>query len=744
MSKLSSYLSSHPALRVLLFVIVTLIIGGILLVLPVPIQRILLGFIILIVIGIMPENRAELWKIKGSVQSAFHHLISLRSIPSTKYAKYTFFIGLILIGLSTHFYQPEYFDRMLGFYLFLVSLLFIRLSFPILSEFTLPKESRVVQPYKIRWIWIGVAILAMIALTLMNAPKEWTESINFDGRGRVHEQVFAFCVGLLALLYGFGIRLLPRRFTWERHHTILAGILLIAGFMRLWDLEEAARFFMDEFHFIRGINTIEDNNVHILYPSSNAFTDVFSYLQVVVKTIIGANLTALRIPSALFGIWGVVGIYMLAREFFHVRVALLSAFLLALMPAHIHFSRIGINNIAGAMMGIWCFVYIVRAMRHQYLSDFAVAGILLGLTHYFYEGERLFFTPFIVCWFGWIILFCRRKLTFPLPNLKHLIVFIFCFLVVSTPLYHTIWSQKISFARRFDATRSEDVTLQGYVTDFVFDSQLSIPIQRYVQTSIYDSFYQSEYAYVIAVLVPFFLLGCAILLLQIFSAHGSLFIWWVFGVAFANGLVLETFSAGSPRYVVAIGALMIITAVGIHTVWSVLVEHATDRLKKLVQVGFFVYLGCIGIYQMDYYFATVVPNFHKRVFTKIIQNGRHQPAYDDMMLRAVSTLPDDITLHVFTATIFPHDLIYNVPAFYERIGELDVTHTDVRTITTKYFKDLPHDLNHVFAFVDYHEPILTGILKKYFVVTQIEGSPFDIPDDVEMKFYFVKPKANSS
>jgi len=738
MSKFSPNSSSQSLFRLLIFLVVALIIGGILLSLPVPVQQILLGFMILVGIGIIPENRSMLRQTITDIQSAYQrHALRL--------ARVSLFIMLLLIGLSAHFYQPQYYDSTHGFYLFLASLIFVRLSFPLLPDLSPPAESAETQSAStanIRWVWIAASVGCMVVLTLMNAPQAWLQpnlSI-FFGIGKVHEQMLVLCIGLLTLLYGFGVRFNLRRFQWQRHHTILSIIILVASVMRLWNLEETARFFMDEFHFIKGIITIDGNYVQLLHPSSNAFTDIFSYLQVIPKSVLGANLAVLRIPSALFGIWGVLGVYTLAKELFDLRIALLSAFLVALMPAHIHFSRIGINNIAGPTLGIWCFAYMVRGMRYRKVTDFALAGVFLGLTHYFYEGDRLFFTAFFVCWVAWIIVFCRRKLPFQLPNLKQFAVMGFCLLVVIAPLYHTFWSHNLAFATRFYLTRDQNVTLIDHTTNMITDNQFHKALQRYTQTETSDGFYQSEYAYVIAILVPFFLLGSAVLLWRIFTLYGALFIWWAFGVSVANNLILDTFSAPSPRYVVVYGTLMVITAVGIHTLWSALTGWVTNRLKLWVQVGCWLFLAGIGIYQINYYFATVVPNFHHRVYTKTVATGRHEPAHDDMMLRAIITLPDNTTLHVFTSLLFPGDLINSVPAYYGRAEEFEVVHEFSEAVTPDYFTDLPHDRNHVFTFTDYYAPILMKMMEETFDITEIEGSPYDIPDDVEMKFYHVSFK----
>lgn len=735
MSKLSPHLTSKPSFRLLIFLVVTFIIGGILLGLPPQFQRLLFGLMIGVALII------ALSQVRNPIQNLMRSGYSIHQHHPLRVARVSFVIMLILLGLSTYFYQPQYSKSVFGFNFLILSLPFLRLSYPLFPTLTTSSTVTVTEPLPpedIRWVWIVVSVISMIILTLMNVPKIWVKPIYalLASVGTTpHIQMLILCIGLLTLLYGFGVRLIPRRFSWERHHLILLGILLLAGLMRFWDLEETIHMFIDEFHFIRGIVAIEVNKAKILYPRANEFTDVFSYFQFMVKTLMGANLAVLRLPSALFGVLSVLGVYALARETFSLRIALLSAFLLAVMPAHVHFSRIGINNIAGATVGIWLFVYIVRGIRYQRLADFAVAGVLLGLTHYFYEGERLFFTPFVACLLVWIMVFCRRNLLIRLPNRKQLIVLGFCLLVVVVPLYHTFWSHKHPFSKRFNVTHNPDMMLSDYPATLLLDNPLNLVMKRYVQTDIYETSYQSDYAYILPILVPFFLFGFGVLLWRIFTLYGALFVWLAVGVAIGNGLILDTFSAASPRFVIIYGVLMIITAVGIDTLWSVFSGQVTARLKSLIQVGFLIYLGYIGIYQVDYYFNTTVPNYIQRIFTNNTYNGRGRPAHDDMMLRAV-TLPPNTTVHIFSNLLFPYDLIKGVPIFYGR-SEDDLIFEPilVRDLTEDYFETLPRDRNHVFTLTQYHESSIMTMVAPYFIITNIDGSPYDIPEDVEMKFY---------
>ncbi len=661
-----------------------------------------------------------------------------------RFARLSFLLTCVLLGLSAYYYQPRYIGNYTGFYLFLLSLPFIRFSFPLFSETPSHANSDTAEPSNVIWWgWLAVSVVCMTLLTMMNMPQTWMQPWQQTlglMNASPHVQMLLLCIGLITVIHGFGGHLLPHRINWERHHTILLGIVLLGGSIRFWNLEYAIHMFMDELLFLADVIEIESDTLPIFLPSTNAFTDNFGYMQFLVKQVTGASLTTLRIPSVILGVLGIIGIYVLARQFFSVRLALLSAFLLAIMPVHIHFSRIGINNMAGSALGIWLFVYVIRGIRDQRLGDFAIAGVLLGLTHYFYEGERLFFIPFVILFIIWSTLFCRRDPILRLPQIKPLMITIFCTILVITPLYHTLSSHNHTLTQRLNVSRSPDFLIKEGLTDFLLGSELGVigaPIQRYVQLVDYDDFYQAEEAYISPFLVPFFLLGFGILLWQIRTIRGSLFIWWVLGVAIGNSLIFDGLSAPNPRYVVVYGILMLVSAVGIHTMWAVLTEWVQERWRRWVQVGFLLYLGGLGLYQVGYYFNTIVPNFHEYVFTRLAIDGTPRPTYDDMILRAVQ-LPENTTLHVLTNLTISEGHTSHVPQFFGRLpDEFIVEHTLVDDFTIDYLESLPRDRNHVFTFMSYDESALVETIEQVFDITQIESSPFDIPDNVEMKFYHV-------
>ena len=77
----------------------------------------------------------------------------------------------------------------------------------------------------------------------------------------------------------------------------------------------------------------------------------------------------------------------------------MSAALLAALAFHIHFSRIGLNNIWDGVFVVFILGLFWRGWQTERRWYFNAAGVMLGLSQYFYSGARLI--PLILLsWLG--------------------------------------------------------------------------------------------------------------------------------------------------------------------------------------------------------------------------------------------------------------------------------------------------------------------------------------------------------
>lgn len=153
---------------------------------------------------------------------------------------------------------------------------------------------------------------------------------------------------------------------------------------------------------------------------------LYIYLTIVPVWLFGLNVFAIRFISALSGTLAILGLYLLAKELFtDKKLALLSAFLLAISPWHFFISRPALEANLALTLIIFGLYYLLRFFKAS--ASLIPAVLFLGLSLHAYNTARVF-VPLIVV-FSWIIY--KPKLKFDLSLLiSGLMTVIFAGLVI--------------------------------------------------------------------------------------------------------------------------------------------------------------------------------------------------------------------------------------------------------------------------------------------------------------------------
>jgi hypothetical protein len=189
--------------------------------------------------------------------------------------------------------------------------------------------------------------------------------------------------------------LVLRSIRWLRDHrgglARLAVLLSVALIVRAVDLEHIpANLGGDE--GTQGVAAIELVEPPLGNPFSTGWFSVptLSFLMYgVAIRVFGQTVAGLRALSALVGTATVLTTFLLARELWGRRVAWMAAIALTCCHYHIHFSRLGSNQIFDGLfmtLALWLFVH---ALRSRSRIHFALTGAVTGLGWYTYFGARL-------------------------------------------------------------------------------------------------------------------------------------------------------------------------------------------------------------------------------------------------------------------------------------------------------------------------------------------------------------------
>jgi len=124
-----------------------------------------------------------------------------------------------------------------------------------------------------------------------------------------------------------------------------------------------------------------------------------------------ASMAALRLPAALVGTVTVPLLYLFARRLWGRQAAFLAALFLAAYDYHIHYSRLGANNVWDALfvlLALWALDRgLVASNGVSQARFFILSGLVMGLSAYFYTGARLL-PPLIAIYL--VFLWVQRRL----------------------------------------------------------------------------------------------------------------------------------------------------------------------------------------------------------------------------------------------------------------------------------------------------------------------------------------------
>jgi len=125
---------------------------------------------------------------------------------------------------------------------------------------------------------------------------------------------------------------------------------------------------------------------------------LYSYLAIPSVLLLGLNTIAVRLPSAIFGVIGVIATYLLVKTLFEnykhkEPLALIASFLMAISPWSIQFSRVAFESNVGNVLNILTALFFVKGLKKPWLLS--VSALCAALSIYVYQSEKVF-TPLLV------------------------------------------------------------------------------------------------------------------------------------------------------------------------------------------------------------------------------------------------------------------------------------------------------------------------------------------------------------
>ncbi|MBP1466786.1 glycosyltransferase family 39 protein [Candidatus Chloroploca sp. M-50] len=171
----------------------------------------------------------------------------------------------------------------------------------------------------------------------------------------------------------------------------LAGLTLVALVLRVWQLDAMpATLGGDEGS--QGLEAMKVLRGEINNPFSTGWLGVPTmsfYFNAPTIALFGHTFVGLRLPWALIGTLTIPVTYLLVARLTSPGLALGTAILLTGFHYHLHFSRLGSNQIADGLFVALMLLLLYRGYDRREPLAWGLSGMVIGLAHYFYAGARL-------------------------------------------------------------------------------------------------------------------------------------------------------------------------------------------------------------------------------------------------------------------------------------------------------------------------------------------------------------------
>jgi 4-amino-4-deoxy-L-arabinose transferase-like glycosyltransferase len=345
-------------------------------------------------------------------------------------------------------------------------------------------------------------------------------------------------------------------------------------------------------------------------PFATAFlshSTLWFYIQAVSLRIFGDTIQGLRMLSALFGALAIPALYFFARPLYGRIVAVIAAALLAAFHFHVHYSRIGLNNIADPTMMVLTLTAFFYGYHKRSLPGFALAGLFMGLAQYFYFSARLI-PVVIVALLLYLALRDRQRLW----ELRWQIgLMVIAFILSAGPLFRYYLAHPgIFFGRVLEhgLLQHENYVKLQLHGQSLFTALIDHAYRTFgFFIAIIDNtlFYSSGIPLLDHGMEVLFILGLVLLLLNWHKTEFFVLLLWVGGTALFGGFLLWDYPQ-STRYVIAAPALCILMSLALVQIGSLLTE--TVGLLRPLSIGAVtVAVLALMTWNVYFYFGSYTP-----------------------------------------------------------------------------------------------------------------------------------------
>lgn len=225
----------------------------------------------------------------------------------------------------------------------------------------------------------------------------------------------------------------------SKRNIILILVILLAAFLRFFKLseipitlnhDEISQLY-DGASIIQTKKDIYGNFLPLVFPSTGDFKiGYYTYLSTISYLLFGGREVAIRIPVAFFGTLSVLGVFLFIKALTkNWTIAVLSAFLVALTPSEIFYSRKSFESIMGVCFVFFGFYFLLKNLEAGKRKWGFIAVLLFALAMYIYTSYAVVVPLLLILFF----IFFKNKI---IEQRKNLIVLFITLAISLIPLFY--------------------------------------------------------------------------------------------------------------------------------------------------------------------------------------------------------------------------------------------------------------------------------------------------------------------
>lgn len=303
--------------------------------------------------------------------------------------------------------------------------------------------------------------------------------------------------------------------------------------------------------------------INPFHTGASSQPTLYHYLVRLSFVLFDYTIPALRISSALAGTLAVPATFLVVTVFTNRRTALLTAVLMTAYHYHIHWSRIGLNNIWDTLWVPLILAFLAWGYKKNWSGGAVLSGLALGLSQYFYSGNKIsFFLLPVVVWMLYRELPDRERLLVHVGKLGVTAV------SAAAPItLFALLKPEVFFERSRVVFGWQPDAIITAVGDYNLGQYLWLQIWRnfgaFTTVPEITGFYGPGVPFLIGVAAPLFVIG---FIWAIWSRQWVPVLWILLTI-FLGGIML-TGAPSSSHFVVAIPAICWLVALPLNWLWQ--------------------------------------------------------------------------------------------------------------------------------------------------------------------------------